>query len=139
MIIMSVDLGKVRTGLAVCDKSEILASPFCVIKEKDEEILAQKISEKAKEASVEHIVMGLPKNMDGSIGESAKRVQNFAKILKNHLNMPIILWDERKTTVTAHEYLNETNIRGTKRKSIIDALSASIILENYLMFRKNNM
>lgn len=138
MVIMSIDFGKVRTGLAVCDKSEILASPLCVITEKDEETLAQKISKKAEEMSTEEIVMGLPKNMDGTIGESAERVQKFAEILKKYSDIPMIFWDERKTTVTAHEYLNETNIRGKKRKSIIDVLSASIILENYLKFRKNS-
>ncbi len=137
MVIMSIDFGKVRTGLAICDKNEILASPLCVIKEKSEEVLAQKINEKAKETRTEIIVIGLPKNMDGSLGESAERVQKFAEILKNHSDLPIIFWDERRTTITAHEYLSETNIRGAKRKSIIDTVSASIILENYLGFRKN--
>ncbi len=136
MIIMSIDFGKARTGLAICDNSEILASPLCTIEEKNEEILAQKINKKAKENHAESIVMGLPKNMDGSIGSSAERVQKFAEILKKYSDLPINFWDERKTTVTAHEYLNETNVRGAKRKSIIDSLSASIILENYLRFRK---
>ena len=117
MVIISVDFGKVRTGLAICDKNEILASPLCLIKEKNENTLVQKISEKAKEHRAECIVIGLPKNMDGSIGESAQRVQQFAEILKLHLNLPVILWDERKTTVTAHGYLSEANVRGAKSKS----------------------
>jgi putative Holliday junction resolvase len=137
MVIVSIDLGKVRTGLAVCDKNEILASPLCVIKETDEETLAKKISEKAKESNAESFVIGLPKNMDGSLGESAERVQKFVEILKTHISLPIFFWDERRTTVTAHEYLNEVNVRGAKRKNIIDTVSASIILENYLRFRKN--
>ena len=80
MVIMSVDFGKVRTGLAICDKNEILASPLCVIKEKNEETLAQKIAEKIREAGAESIVIGLPKNMDGSIGESAERVQKLGVV-----------------------------------------------------------
>lgn len=137
MVILAVDLGKVRTGLAVCDKNEILASPIGTLTEKNEEILLDKIIDKIIEFKVETVVVGFPKNMDGSIGESALRAQKFAETLQNKANVPVNLWDERKTTVTAHEYLNKTNVRGKKRKSIIDTLSASIILENYLEFRKS--
>ena len=137
MVILAVDLGKVRTGLAVCDKNEILASPIGTLTEKNEEILLNKIIDKIIEFKAETVVVGLPKNMDGSIGESALRAQKFAETLQEKANVPVNLWDERKTTVTAHEYLNKTNVRGKKRKSIIDTLSASIILENYLEFRKS--
>ena len=137
MVILAVDLGKVRTGLAVCDKNEILASPIGTLTEKNEEILLNKIIDKIIEFKAETVVVGLPKNMDGSIGESALRAKKFAETLQEKANVPVNLWDERKTTVTAHEYLNKTNVRGKKRKSIIDTLSASIILENYLEFRKS--
>ena len=74
--------------------------------------------------------------MNGTMGESALRAQKLAEMLRKRINIPVDLWDERKTTVTAHEYLNQTNVRGKKRKNIIDTVSASIILENYMQFRK---
>lgn len=138
MIIMAVDLGEVRTGIAICDKNEVLASPLCVIEEKSTEALAKKICEKAFETKSKLVVIGLPKNMDGSLGESAKKSIKFKEILNSLISIPIVLWDERRTTISAHIYLNETNTRGKQRKSIIDALSASIILESYLAYRKNN-
>lgn len=139
MIIMAIDLGKARTGLAICDKNEILASPIGTIQEKDDEKLIIKIIENLTSYKAEMAVIGLPKNMDGSIGESAERAQKFADILRKKINIPINLWDERRTTIAAHNYLNQTNTRGKKRKNIIDTLSASIILENYLEFRKNSL
>ncbi len=139
MIIMAVDLGDVRTGIAVCDKNEVLASPLCVIEEKSTENLAKKICKKIFETKAELIVIGLPKNMDGSLGESAKKSMRFKELLNGIISIPSVLWDERRTTISAHLYLNETNTRGKRRKSIIDALSASIILENYLAYRKNNL
>mgnify|MGYP004569259751 FL=1 len=138
MIIMAIDLGKARTGLAVCDKSEILASPIGTIQEKDDEKLILKIIENLTSYKAEMAIIGLPKNMDGSLGESAQRAQKFAEQLKEKINIPVNLWDERRTTITAHNYLNQTNTRGKKRKNIIDTLSASIILENYLEYRKNS-
>lgn len=138
MIIMSIDLGKIRTGIAVCDKNEILAFPLCIITEKDENILLEKIFQKALEVKAEKIIIGLPKNMDGTLGESAKRALKFGESLKSKINIPIDFWDERQTTMIANNYLNETNTRGKKRKSIIDSLSASIILENYLNYINKN-
>ena len=138
MIIMAIDLGKARTGLAVCDKNEILASPIGTIQEKDDEKLILKILENLTSCKAEMAIIGLPKNMDGSLGESAQRAQKFAEELKEKINIPVNLWDERRTTIAAHNYLNQTNTRGKKRKSIIDTLSASIILENYLEYRKNS-
>ncbi len=138
MIIMAVDYGKARTGIALCDKKEILSFPLGTIEEKNPDILCDKIAEKIKENKAELVVFGLPKNMDGTLGESAKNVQNLAENLRTKTNIKIEFWDERRTTVTAHEYLNQTNTRGKKRKSIIDTVSATIILENYLNFRKTS-
>lgn len=138
MIILSIDLGASRTGLAICDKHEILASPLCTIKETNTDFLVSKIINKINETKSEMIVIGLPKNMDGSVGSSAQKAIDFKNLLESKTNLPIVLWDERKTTVTAHQYLNEVNVRGKKRKNIIDTLSASIILENYLNYRKFN-
>lgn len=138
MKIMSVDLGKVRTGIAVSDINEYLASPLCVIKERDREILAKKVSDIANENNALQIVVGLPLNMDGSKGESAKAADEFSKILSKYTDADIILQDERGTTISAHSYLNVTNTRGEKRKSVVDAVAATIILQDYLDFRRNN-
>lgn len=138
MIILSVDYGRVRTGIAVCDKNEIIASPVTVIKEVKQDALAEKITEIAKKKKAELIVMGLPRNMDGSEGESAVNIRTFSEILKEKSSLEIILRDERCTTVTAHEYLNITDTRGKKRKSVVDSVAAVIILEDFLNFRRNN-
>ena len=137
MIIMSVDLGKARTGIALCDKSEFLASPHTVIFEKSDKKLLEKVAQTAIEAKAELIVVGLPKNMDGSEGESAKNARAFAEKLGELTELPTVMQDERGTTVTAHNYLNATNTRGKKRKNVVDAVAAVIILQDYLDRRKN--
>ena len=139
MIIMSVDRGNARTGIAVCDKSELLASPVCVIEEYNNERRLEKVSAKAKELCAELVVVGLPKNMDGSEGDSAKACREFADELQRMLeNIPVVLCDERSSTVLAHTYLNIADVRGKKRKKTVDAVAAVIILESYLAFRKNS-
>ena len=138
MIIMSVDFGDSRTGLAICDKTEFLASPLSVIHEKRFGVCAEKAAEAAKQSKAELIVVGYPKNMNNTIGERAEKCENFAKLLSELSGLPYVLWDERSTTVSAHNYLNETNVRGKKRKNIVDAVAAVIILESYLGYRKNN-
>lgn len=139
MIIMSVDLGKARTGIAVCDKTEFLASPYKVIFEKSPQKLPQKVAEAAKETKAELIVVGLPKNMDGSEGESAQNAREFAKKLKEITQIETVLQDERGTTITAHNFLNDTNTRGKKRKNVVDEVAATIILQDYLDKRHNGL
>lgn len=137
MVIMAVDLGKARTGIAICDKTELLASPLTQINEYNREKLLYKISDIAKEKRAELLVVGLPKNMDGSEGESAKNARTFADELAEKTGLPVDMQDERGTTITAHNYLNATDTRGKKRKSVVDAVAATIILEDYLN-RKHN-
>ena len=134
---MAIDLGLSRTGLAVCDKQELISYPLETIKEKNFNKLCLKIVEKIKEINAQLIVIGLPKNMDGSEGESAKRSVKFRDELKKYLDINIVLWDERKTTSIATTYLNITNTRGKKRQNIIDTVSATIILEDYIKFKKS--
>lgn len=138
MKIMSVDYGDVRTGLAVCDKSEFLASPLTVITEYNADKLAEKIAEYVKTEKPERLVVGLPKNMDGSEGGRAEKCREFGDKLHALTGVETIMWDERCTTVSAHQILNETNVRGKKRKAVVDAVAAVIILESYLEYRKNN-
>lgn len=138
MIIMSVDLGKARTGIAVCDKTEFLASPYKVIYEKSPLKLPEKVAEAAKETKAELIVVGLPKNMDGTEGESAQNARAFAKKLTEITGIETVMQDERGTTITAHNFLNNTNTRGKKRKNVVDEVAATIILQNYLDKRTIN-
>lgn len=137
MKIMAVDFGDARTGLAVCDRTEFLASPIGVIQERNFEACIQKVAHMATQYEVHEIVVGYPKNMNGSIGPRAEKCELFAQKLKELVNLPVILWDERSTTVAAHNILNETNTRGKKRKAIIDSVAAVLILEGYLALRKN--
>ncbi len=136
MIIMSVDLGKARTGLAVCDKTEFLASPYTVIFEKSPKMLPQRVAEAVKEAKAELIVVGLPKNMDGTEGESARNARAFAQTLTELTGVETVMQDERGTTITAHNFLNDTNTRGKKRKNAVDAVAATIILQDFLDSRR---
>lgn len=139
MVIMSVDLGKARTGLAVCDKTEFLASPYKVIFEKSPNRLPEKIAEAAKETQAELLVVGLPKNMDGSEGESAQNARAVAQTLHELTGLPVEMQDERGTTITAHSFLNDTNTRGKKRKNVVDEVAATIILQDFLDKRKNRV
>ncbi len=132
MVIISVDYGDARTGIAACDKLQMLASPVCVIAEKDRERLIEKISEIAAERKAERFCVGLPKNMDGSLGFRAEACREFGEQLQKVTNIPVVFCDERLTTVSAHGILNENDVRGKKRKNIVDAVSAVLILEDYL-------
>ena len=131
--ILSVDFGDTRTGLAVSDISRFLASGIGYISPGGIEKTANKVAEIATEQGASAIVVGLPKNMDGSEGFRAERCREFADLLQDRLpTTPIVMMDERLTTVSASRYLNETNTRGAKRKGVIDTLSAQIILQNAL-------
>jgi putative Holliday junction resolvase len=138
MKILAVDLGKARTGLAVCDEDEVLASPVCVVPEWNRQKLLQKVAAEAGRLAVGEVVVGLPRNMDGSEGESAQNARAFADSLRTLVSVPVAMQDERGTTVTAHNYLNDTNTRGKKRKAVVDAVAATVILQDYLTYRRNH-
>ena len=138
MKILAVDLGDARTGLAVCDPTEFLASPAGVIHETDFEVILKKVAQAAKEHRAQRMVVGYPKNMNGTVGERAEKCALFAQRLGELAEIPVKLWDERSTTVSAHNILNVTDTRGKKRKNVVDAVAATIILESYLAYRKNN-
>lgn len=137
MMILSVDLGRVRTGLAVCDPEERLASPLKVVAQRDPERLAQEVAAAAQAAGARLLVVGLPRNMDGTEGDSARFAREMGERLEKASGLPVEFWDERGTTITAHGYLNETNTRGKKRKAVVDAVAAVIILEDFLRARRN--
>ena len=136
--ILGVDFGDTRTGLAVSDASRFLASGIGYVSPGGIVKTADKVAEVAREQKVSAIVVGLPKNMDGSEGFRADRCREFADLLRERLeNIPVAMMDERMTTMSASRYLNETNTRGQKRKGVIDTLSAQIILQNALDRLKN--
>lgn len=135
--ILSVDFGDVRTGLAISDPSRFLASGIGYISPGGLEKTAEAVATVAKEQRAVAIVVGLPKNMDGSEGSRADRCKKFAALLEQLSGLPTAMFDERMTTMTAARYLNETNTRGSKRKKVIDTLSAQIILQNCLDRLKN--
>lgn len=137
MIIMAVDLGLKRTGVAVSDKGEGFAFPKGVITEHNEQRLVTKIKEIALENKAELIVVGLPKNMDGSSGFRAEECTATAEKIAAETGIKTEMWDERCTTVLAHNALNATGTRGKKRKETVDAVAAVLILESYLEYRKN--
>ena len=136
--ILGVDFGDTRTGLAVSDASRFLASGIGYVSPGGIQKTADKVVEVAREQKVSAIVVGLPKNMDGSEGFRAERCREFAGLLRDQLeDIPVAMIDERMTTMSASRYLNETNTRGQKRKGVIDTLSAQIILQNALDRLKN--
>ncbi|MDR0992191.1 MAG: Holliday junction resolvase RuvX [Ruminococcus sp.] len=138
MVILAVDLGDARTGLAVCDPLEMLASPLAVVSEKSPQKRLLKVSEAAISAGAELIVVGNPVNMDGTKGGSSEKCREFAEALELVSGIKCVLWDERRTTVFAANILNNNNVRGKKRKETIDSVAAVLILEGYLTFRKND-
>lgn len=137
MVILAVDYGYVRTGLAVCDKSEFLASPVGTIKETYMPKVALHINEESKRLKAELVVVGLPKNMDGSEGEHAQKSRELKEILEKEYDLKVELWDERLTTVSAYRQLDESGTYGSKkRKKVVDQIAAVIILEDYMKSRK---
>ena len=137
--ILGVDFGDTRTGLAVSDISRFLASGIGYVSPGGIEKTADKVAEVAREQRAGAIVVGLPKNMDGSEGFRAERCREFAALLYLKLEgtVKVAMIDERLTTMSASRYLNETNTRGAHRKGVIDTLSAQIILQNALDRLKN--
>lgn len=139
MIIVGVDLGHARTGLAVCDKGEVLASPLGVISQRDPEKLAVQVAEAARQAGAQLLAVGLPRNMDGSEGDSARFAREMGAKIRGLTGLPVAFVDERGTTLTAHGYLNDTNTRGKKRKAVVDAVAATVILEDFLRSRRGSV
>lgn len=138
MVILSVDYGDVRTGIAVCDKGEMLASPVCVIKETYAPKLVDKIHELVLKYKPEIVVVGCPVNMDGTKGDRAQKCEELSNLISQKSDVDTMLWDERMTTIEAHRALNVTNTRGKKRKAVVDKVAATIILQDFIDYRKNN-
>lgn len=129
---MSIDYGDVRTGIAFCDVRQILASPYTVITESYQPKLVTKLVEIIEKEKPGRIVIGLPRNMDGSYGYRCDECRQLGLALGDAVDIPVEYQDERLTTVMAHNILSDNNVRGKKRKETVDAVSAVMILQSYL-------
>ena len=138
MRIMAIDLGDARTGIAVSDAMGWLTGFTTVIHSWDQEKTAQQIAALVKTHRPERLVMGFPKNMDGTEGPRAELYRAFAARLEAVAGMEVVLWDERRTTIEAHQILSEGGYHGKKRKNTVDAVAASLILEGYLAYLRNH-
>ena len=136
MKIMAIDYGDARTGIAISDSLGMLTGFTTVIHAYTPDKVAAAVQDLIGQHQVTELVMGLPKNMDGSEGPRAALYKEFADLLEQTTGLKPVLWDERRTTVDAHRILSQNNVRGKKRKNTVDAVAASLILEGYLSFRK---
>ncbi len=134
--IMAVDYGDARTGIAISDLLCSIVGTTTVIHSRRDDKTISQIQEMIKASDVGEIVVGLPKNMDGTEGIRAELCREFAKKLGEATQLPIAMWDERRTTVEAHNILSQHNYHGKKRKNTVDAVAASLILEGYLAYKK---
>lgn len=135
MKVMGIDYGDARTGVAISDLLCSIVGSTTVLPSRNKEKLLADLLRLIREHSVTTLVVGLPKNMDGTEGPRAELCREFAKQLEEATGLEVVLWDERRTTVEAHNILSAHNYHGQKRKNTVDAVAASLILEGYLAFR----
>lgn len=138
MKVMAIDLGDARTGVAVSDALGMLTGSTSVIESWNKEKTAQLVVEAYRKSGAHRLVMGFPRNMDGSEGPRADLYREFATKLEELLGQPVVLWDERRTTIEAHQILSDNNYHGKKRKKTVDAVAASLILEGYLNYLRTH-
>lgn len=137
MKIMGVDYGDARTGVAISDILCTIAGSTAVVPSRNRDKAIADIARMAKDNLVGEIVVGLPKNMDGTEGERAQLCREFAQLLADATGLPVAMWDERRTTVEAHNILSAHNYHGKRRKETVDAVAATLILEGYMSYKKN--
>lgn len=138
MRIIGLDVGERRIGISVSDPEKKVAIGLKTLERENTRKDIEKIEDIIKDYQVEEIVLGYPKNMDGSIGSTAKKVLEFGEELRGFVNLNVVFWDERVTTLEAEKVLIKGNVRRRKRKEIIDTLSAILILQNYLDYKNRS-
>ncbi len=138
MRVMAIDYGDARTGVAVSDASGLLAGYTTVIRTRSQERAAEELARLARERQVDELVMGFPRNMDGTEGPRAELYRAFAALVEEKTGMPVRLWDERRTTIEAHQILHASGKKMKAHRNNVDAVAASLILEGYLMWRAKN-
>ena len=134
--IMGIDYGDARTGVAISDLLCSIVGSTCVVPSRNRDKAVADIVKLCRDNMVGEIVVGLPRNMDGTEGARAELCRAFAQQVKEATGLPVTMWDERRTTVEAHNILSQHNYHGKKRKDTVDAVAASLILEGYLAFRR---
>ena len=134
MRIMAIDYGDAHTGIAISDPTGFMAGTTTTIHSRKAEVVLEELDKLVKQYQVDELVMGFPKNMDGTEGPRADLYREFAALVEETTGMTVNLWDERRTTVEAHNILSDCNYHGKKRKNTVDAVAASLILEGYLAF-----
>ena len=137
MRIMAIDYGDAHTGIAVSDPTGLLAGFTTVITAYRPEAVAQRVAELARQHGAEELVLGHPVNMDGSLGPRSEKAKAMQILLQEATGLPVILWDERRTTIDAHQILFQSGKNARQRKKVVDAVAASLILEGYLTYRKS--
>lgn len=135
--IMAIDYGDARTGVAISDATGLIAGYTTVIAQHNREKVADAVAALVREHGVEELVMGFPKNMDGTEGPRAALYREFAALLAERTGLEPVLWDERRTSIDAHQILHANGKREKNHRKTVDAVAASLILEGYLTFRKN--
>ena len=136
MRVCAIDYGDARTGLAVSDPTGLLAGHTEVVEAYRPEAVAIRIAAVAREYGAGKLILGYPLNMDGTRGPRAEKAEAFAELLHDVTGLPVALWDERRTTIDAHQILRANGKNGRKRKKIVDAVAASLILEGYLAWER---
>ena len=134
MKVLAIDYGDARTGIAISDYTGLLVGTTDVIHSRKPDVTAREIARLAREHGAQRLVMGFPRNMDGTEGPRAALYRDFATQVEAETGIPVVLWDERRTTVEAHQILSDCNYHGKKRKNTVDAVAASLILEGYLSY-----
>jgi len=137
MRIMAIDYGDAHTGIAISDPTGFLTGYSTVINAYRAEVVVQEVARLAREHGVEELVLGHPINMDGTRGPRSEKAQAMAELLRGATELPVVLWDERRTTIDAHQILMNNGKNAKKRKKTVDAVAASLILEGYLTFKKS--
>ena len=137
MRIMAIDYGDAHTGVAISDQTGLLAGYTATLHSRKQEAVVAGIGDLIAEYGVSELVLGYPKNMDGTLGPRAEKAAAFAKVLEDAFHLPVALWDERRTTIDAHNILAAAGKNAKKRKQTVDAVAAALILEGYLTFKRS--
>ena len=136
MRIMAIDYGDARTGVALSDPTGFLAGQTFLITSRKQEVVLEELAALVQRQGAQELVMGYPRNMDGTLGPRAEKYAAFAHRLEEATGLPVALWDERRTTVDAHRILGEQGVRAKNRKDKIDSVAATLILEGYLDWKR---